>query len=81
LFIEDDIILLGVEVILSELTTHSMMPWSLLLSGTKEHTERGSVLAVSDAMRQRDRTAFNGLAAHAVQALNKAIDRAEGFLQ
>ena len=33
LFIEDDIILLGVEVVSSALTTRSMMLWSLLLSG------------------------------------------------
>ena len=31
--IEDDIILLGVEVVSSALTTRSMMLWSLLLSG------------------------------------------------
>jgi hypothetical protein len=39
LFTEDDIILLGVEVILSGLMTHLMMPWTLLLSGTKKHIE------------------------------------------
>jgi hypothetical protein len=39
LFIEDDIILLGVEVILSGLMTRSMMLWTLWLSGTKRHIE------------------------------------------
>jgi hypothetical protein len=39
LFIEDDIILLGVEVVLSGLTTHWMMPWTLWPSGAKRHTE------------------------------------------
>jgi hypothetical protein len=38
-FTEDDIILPGVEVILSGLMTHLMMPWTLLLSGTKKHIE------------------------------------------
>jgi hypothetical protein len=39
LFVEDDIILLGVEVILSGLMTHWMMPWTPSLSGTKRPIE------------------------------------------
>jgi hypothetical protein len=39
LFIEDDIILLGVEVVLSAHTTHSMMPSTLWPLGVKRHIE------------------------------------------
>jgi hypothetical protein len=39
LSIKDDIISLGVAVVSLELTTHSMMQWSLWHSGTKTHIE------------------------------------------
>jgi hypothetical protein len=39
LFIKDDIISLGVVVVSLELTTHSMMQWSLWHSETKTHIE------------------------------------------
>jgi hypothetical protein len=54
LSIEDDITSPGTKGILLERTTHSMMPWSPLSSGTKIHTET-RIASVATAQREFNR--------------------------